>query len=53
MQRFGLDAVKMPKPKYWDVAHWVSGDRGNFGTGEERWNRPDDTAWVKKPPNWL
>jgi hypothetical protein len=50
VKRFGMQAVKMPKPKMWDVMFWDRTTRGNWGTGEERWNRDD--GWVKKDPHW-
>jgi len=53
VSRFGLGAIKMPKSQFWDVMHWASDFRGVYGTGEERWNRPDDVGWTRKPPTWV
>ena len=52
VHRYGLEALKLPKSKFWDVLFWKPYARGYWGTGEERWNRPDDDKWVKRKPNW-
>lgn len=53
VMRFGIDVVKMPRPPMWESWHWTSYTRGLYGTGEERWNRPDDTDWVRQLPCWM
>jgi hypothetical protein len=55
VRRFGLKAMEMPKCEMWMVMMWkgVGERRGTWGTGEERWNRPDDTTFVGGLKKWV
>jgi hypothetical protein len=53
VHRFGIEALKMPKLELWCVLSWDRAQRGVWGTGEERWNRPDDVGFVKGNQNWV
>jgi hypothetical protein len=55
VRRFGIRAMKMPKCEMWMVMLWKSfGEgRGTWGTGEERWNRPDDPTFVEGVKKWV
>lgn len=50
VQRFGLDAIKMPKVPLWQVMLWKRARRGLWGTGEERWNRNEP---FDRTNNWV
>ncbi|KAI4716847.1 hypothetical protein E4T48_06979 [Aureobasidium sp. EXF-10727] len=50
VQRFGLEAVKMPKLPWWQLMYYRGGSRGLWATGEERWNMNEHIA---KTQNWI
>ena len=50
VQRFDLEAIKMPKNDLWQVMLWKRAKRGYWGTGEERWNRNEPFG---RTHNWV
>ncbi|KAG9761004.1 hypothetical protein KCU73_g2603, partial [Aureobasidium melanogenum] len=50
VQRFGMEAIKMPKVPLWQVMLWERTQRGFWGTGEERWNRNEPFG---RTHNWV
>lgn len=50
--RFGLQVIKVPKPKEWEIVMYPYGRLGHHSTGEDRWNTAPSTDNKIWQPTW-